>query len=146
IPGAGWLMAPSGDSRTHAPDTQSVFDLRNMSEAQILEIISAPGLPDGARVKLHPLTRSMQPLASVLHPAQIKQREFINETIQRLTVRASKRLQLADEIRGFELIQDRGDVAAAGHFTRVDDFLACEPRLFTGQGPNHFQVTLMMLE
>src|SRR5271154_3056963 len=106
-------MTPRRDSCTHAPDAQGMFYLRHVPEAQVLESVSAPGLPGGCGMKMHPLTCSMQRIAPALHPAQIEQREFVDETIKRLALRASKRLQLADEIGGFEFIQDGGHVTAA---------------------------------
>ena len=63
-----------------------MFYLRHVPEAQVLESVSAPGLPGGRGMK-----------------------------------------QFADEIRGFELVQGRADVAAARHLARVDDLLAREP-------------------
>src|SRR5258708_37453375 len=128
-----------------AADSERLLDLHNVRQAGVFERIACPGDAGGGGALLQPPRGSTFRTCQGLHPAQVEERELIDQAVLALPYTASEGHAAQNEPCGFKLLQDRAQVAAR-QSTVFDEFHPREARSLGGERFDDLQMPLVMLE
>lgn len=140
------LMAPGRTFGLHAGYAESLLDLRHVLEAHPLESVPGPGPPSGRAPNFDPMAFAIQDMAGGLDPAQVEQRQLVDQAKKRLPLLVPKGGDPANEPRRLQFGERGGHRSSAGQLRQPYQLLAGEPGRLSAEGSDHLEVAIVMLE
>src|ERR1700692_2551357 len=128
-----------------AADSERLLDLPDVRQAGVFERIACPGDASGGGALLQPPRGPTFRPCQGLRPAQVEERELVDQAVLALPYTAPKGHAAQNEPGGFKLLQDRAQVAAR-QSTVFDELRPREARSLGGERFDDLQMPLVMLE
>src|SRR5713226_4597560 len=138
-------MLPRTLFSEYAADSERLLDLRDVRQAGVFERITCPGDASRGGALLQPPGGATFRPRQRLHPAQVEERELIDQAVLALPYTASKGHAAQNESGCFKLLQDRAQVATR-QSTAFDELRPRETGSLGGERFDDLQMPLVMLE